>query len=330
MKLATYRDGSRDGKLVLVTRDLKHAAFVHDIAHTLQSALDGWTDVEHALRLRATQLEAGRVAGAFPFRTDMCEAPLPRAYQRASGSAYLSHVERLLRAQGEPMPPECLRNPLMCQVGSDVLLGARDAILCGDARWGLDFEAGTAVLTGDVPAGATPVQAAAAVRLLVLVNDIALRNPFPAEIVKSQSLAQSILAPAFSPVAITPDELGDAWQAGKISLQLNVWRGAKQIGRLHTGDDMQFSFGQLIARLARTRNLGAGTIVGSGVVSNRDKTGGHGCIVEQRAIELLESGEARTPFLQPGEWVGLEARNEAGESVFGDIRQRIRMRSAGA
>ena len=323
MKLATYRDGSRDGKLVLVTRDLQHAAFVPDIAHTLQSALDGWAELEPALRLRAGQLEAGRVAGVFPFRTDMCEAPLPRAYQRVDGAAYPSQVERLHRHREKQTPSELLRAPIVRQLGSDILLGAHDDILCPNMGWGIDFEAGVAAITGDVPAAATPDQATAAVRLLVLVNDIVLRNLIPAGLTQHHGMAQSKPVAAFSPVALTPDELGDAWQESKARLQLNVWRGDYQLGRLRTGDDMRFSFGQLIAHLARTRSLGAGSIVGSGVVANRNDAAGHGCIAERRVQEILECGEALTPFLQHGEWLRIEACNEAGDTVFGGIRQRV-------
>ena len=323
MKLATYRDGSRDGKLVLVTRNLALAAFVPDIAHTLQAALDRWTELEHTLRLRAEQLETGRVAGAFPFNADMCMAPLPRAYQWADGSAYLNHVELVRRARGEQMPPEFLHEPLMYQGGSDVLLGAHDDIVCGDAAWGIDFEAEAAVITGDVPAGATPAEAEAAVRLIVLVNDVSLRNLIPGELAKGFGFVQSKPASAFSPVAVTPDELGDAWRDGKVHLQLNVWRGDDQVGRLRMGDDMQFSFGQLIAHLARTRSLAAGSIIGAGTVSNRDEDAGYGCIAERRMKEIIEHGAARTPFLQHGERVRIEARNGAGDNVLGDIRQRV-------
>jgi fumarylacetoacetate (FAA) hydrolase len=330
MKFATYRDGSRDGQLVLVSRDLARAVVVPDIATTLQSALDHWADAEPALRRRAAQLDEGALAGAFPFEPAMCMAPLPRAYQWADGSAYLHHVELVRRARGAQMPPEFLHDPLMYQGGSDSFLGPRDDIVCADEAWGIDFEAEIAVVTGDLPVGASPVRALAAVRLVLLVNDVSLRNLIPAELAKGFGFLQSKPSSAFAPVAVTPDELGAAWQGGRLDLQLRVDRNGQPFGRLRTGEGMQFSFGELIAHLCRTRAASAGTIVGSGTVSNALPGAGHACIAERRMVEQIDSGAAATAFLRDAEVVRIEALDSQGATVFGAIEQRVTIQAAPA
>lgn len=321
MKLATYRDGTRDGQLAIVSSGLDRAAFVQDIARTMQDALDRWVQVERDLRFRAAQLEASRLAGAFPFQPEMCMAPLPRAYQWADGSAYLNHVELVRKARGAAMPPELYVDPLMYQGGSDAMLGAHDDIRCADEAWGIDFEAEVAVITGDLEAGAAPGQALAAVRLLVLVNDVSLRELIPAELAKGFGFLQSKPPTAFAPVAVTPDELGSAWDAGRLRATLEVWRSGQKVGSLSCGDDMHFSFGELISHLCRTRPVTAGTIVGSGTVSNLDEAAGIGCIAERRMKEKIARAASLTPYLADGETVTLDASLADGRSIFGAIRQ---------
>ncbi|WBX99913.1 fumarylacetoacetate hydrolase family protein [Ramlibacter tataouinensis] len=323
MKLATYRDGSRDGQLVLVSRDLDRATLVTDMAHTLQDALDRWDDLEPLLRQRWRQLEAGKIAGAFPFQPRMCMAPLPRAYQWVDGSAYLNHVALVRRARGAAMPPELLHDPLMYQGGSDSMVGACDDIACGNEEWGIDFEAEVAVITGDVPAGISAQEALAAVKLVMVVNDVSLRNLIPSELAKGFGFLQSKPSSSFSPVAVTPDELGVAWDGGRLHMQMATFRNAAQVGRLDCGDGMHFSFGQLIAHLCRTRPAGAGTIVGGGTVSNESAANGYGCIAEQRTRETLEGGAPKTPYLRHGETVRIEVRDKDGRNVFGTIDQKV-------
>lgn len=323
MKLATYRDGTRDGQLVIVSSELDRATFVQDIARTMQDALDRWDQVEQDLRFRATQLDESRIAGAFPFQPEMCMAPLPRAYQWADGSAYLNHVELVRKARGAAMPPELYADPLMYQGGSDAMLGAHDDICCADEAWGIDFEAEVAVITGDLAAGATAAEALAAVRLLVLVNDVSLRELIPAELAKGFGFLQSKPPTSFAPVAVTPDELGPAWEGGRIHATLHVWRNGSKVGTLRCGDDMHFPFGQLVSHLCRTRPVGAGTIVGSGTVSNADEAAGIGCIAERRMKEKIECAASLTPYLRHGETVKIEACLADGGSIFGAINQRV-------
>lgn len=323
MKLATYCDGSRDGQLVLVTNRLDRAVFVADIAQTLQAALDRWDAVKQDLRFRAAQLEAGQLAGAFPFQASMCMAPLPRAYQWADGSAYLNHVELVRKARGAAMPPELYSDPLMYQGGSDTLLGPNDDMVFEDASWGIDFEAELALVLGDLPAGATAEEGARGARLAVLVNDVSLRELIPAELAKGFGFVQSKPASAFSPVAVTLDELGPAWDGERLHLDLAVWRNGEQVGRLRSGDDMHFSFVDLASHLCRTRSVCAGTLLGAGTVSNRRAGAGYGCIAEKRMLEILEGGKAVTPYLQHGETVRIEAFDSSGQTVFGPIRQRV-------
>jgi fumarylacetoacetate (FAA) hydrolase len=323
MKLATLRDGSRDGQLAVVSRDLTTAHFASGIAGRLQQALDDWAFLAPQLNDLYQTLNEGRARHAFAFDPSQCMAPLPRAYQWADGSAYVNHVELVRKARKAEMPASFWTDPLMYQGGSDDLLGPRDDIVCASADWGIDFEAEVAVVTDDVPMGATAVEAAQHIRLLMLANDVSLRNLIPAELAKGFGFFQSKPATAFSPVAVTPDELGAAWTGRKLSLPLVVHWNGRQVGRALAGEDMVFDFAQLIAHLCRTRNARAGSIVGSGTVSNRDASRGYSCIAEQRALEMIAGGEPVTPFLAYGDAVRIEMFDADGASVFGAIEQKV-------
>ena len=321
MKLATYKDGSRDGQLVVVSRDLATAHHANGIATRLQQVLDDWNFLSPQLEDLSTTLNHGKARHAFPFDPAMCMAPLPRAYQWADGSAYLAHVERVRKARGAELPESLRSDPLVYQGGSDDFLGPCDDAPFARAEDGVDFEAELAVVTGDIPLGATPAQGLEGVRLVMLANDWTLRERVPAELAKGFGFFQSKPATAFSPVAVTPDELGDAWQGGRVHLTLQVaWNGRK-VGLLEAGPEMHFHFGQLIAHLAKTRNLRAGTIVGSGTVSNADASRGYACVAEKRAIEVVDEGEAKTAWLQYGDTVRIEMKGRDGHSVFGAIEQ---------
>ena len=334
MKLATLPDGTRDGRLVVVSRNLARAVAVPEIARTLQHALDDWTRVAPALAAIADELDAGRLSDAHPFDATRACAPLPRAYQWADGSAYVNHVELVRRARGAAMPPEFWTDPLMYQGASDHMLGGGEDIVLADEAWGIDFEGEVAVVTGDVAMGTGEAEALAHVRLLMLVNDVSLRNLIPAELAKGFGFLQSKPASSFSPVAVTPDELGDAWHDGKVHLPLLSHLNGEPFGRPDAGVDMTFSFGRLIAHLATTRDLCAGTIVGSGTVSNRESGGpgrpasaggvGYSCIAEQRTVETILEGAPRTPYMRFGDRVRLEMLDAAGRTLFGAIDQRVR------
>ncbi|WP_372422643.1 fumarylacetoacetate hydrolase family protein [Salinarimonas chemoclinalis] len=330
MKLASLKHG-RDGRLVVVSRDLTHATDAFPVVATLQAALDDWARVAPRLADLAESLEHGAVP-SFRFHEHDCASPLPRAYQWADGSAYVNHVELVRRARGAEMPESFWTDPLMYQGGSDAFLGPRDPIRMADEAFGIDFEAEIAVVVGDVPMGATPEVAAGAIRLVMLVNDVSLRNLIPGELAKGFGFFQAKPSSAFSPVALTPDELGATWDGGKVSLPLLSYVNGKTFGRPNAGVDMTFDFPRLIAHAARTRPLSAGTIIGSGTVSNRDEGGGPGrpvpegglgysCIAEIRMVETIASGEARTPFLKFGDMVRIEMKDEAGHSLFGAIEQ---------
>jgi fumarylacetoacetate (FAA) hydrolase len=332
MKLASLKSG-RDGALVVVSADLRWCAPATAVAPTLQAALDDWARAEPALRAIAAELERGD-SHRQPFDEAAAASPLPRAYQWADGSAYLNHVELVRRARGAEMPPSFLADPLLYQGGSDGFLGPRDPIPAGDPAWGLDFEAEVAVITGDTPLGADAATALAAVRLVMLVNDVSLRGLIPGELAKSFGFFQSKPASAFSPVTVTPDELGGAWQGGKLAAPLAIDLNGAPFGRLDAGRDMNFGFGALIAHAARTRALAAGTIVGSGTVSNRGDDGGPGksvagggagyaCIAELRTVETLLDGAPKTPFLRPGDRVRIEMPGPDGRSLFGAIDQTV-------
>jgi len=331
MKLASLKDG-RDGRLVVVSDDLAWYASADAIAPTLQAALDDWERCEPYLRGLAKSLEDGGVPRE-RFHEHEAASPLPRAYQWADGSAYVNHVALVRKARGAEMPQSFWTDPLMYQGGSDGFLGPRDPIPLADPAWGLDLEAEIAVIVGDVPQGATPEQALAQVRLVMLVNDVSLRNLIPGEIAKGFGFFQSKPASAFSPVAVTPDSL-QGWRAGKLTGPLEVDLNAEPLGRADAGVDMTFDFGQLIAHAARTRSLSAGSIIGSGTVSNRGPDGGPGkpvrdggvgysCLAELRTVETLAHGEAKTPFLQVGDVVRIEMRDARRHTIFGAIEQQV-------
>ncbi|MEO8488038.1 MAG: fumarylacetoacetate hydrolase family protein [Betaproteobacteria bacterium] len=334
MKLATLADGTRDGQLAVVSRNLARAVAVPEIARTLQRALDDWMRVAPALAAIAEELDASRLSDAQAFDATRARAPLPRAYQWADGSAYVNHVELVRRARGATMPPEFWTDPLMYQGASDHMLGACEDIVLADEAWGIDFEAEVAVVTGGLAMGSDEDASLAAVRLVTLVNDVSLRNLIPAELAKGFGFLQSKPASSFAPVAVTPDELGGAWRDGKLHRPLVSHLNGALFGRPDAGTDMTFSFARLVAHLAKTRDLGAGTIVGSGTVSNRenDHPGrpasaggvGYSCIAEQRTVETILEGKPRTPFLRFGDRVRIEMLDAEGRTIFGAIDQRVR------
>ena len=323
MKLATYKDGSRDGQLVVVARDLGLAHYASGICSRMQQLLDDWSFLAPQLQDVYDALNAGRARHAFPFDPRQCMAPLPRAYQWADGSAYLNHVELVRKARGAEVPASFYTDPLMYQGGSDDFLGPCDDVALPSAAMGIDFEAEIAVITGDVKMGTAPEPALDAVRLLLLANDWSLRNLIPAELAKGFGFFQSKPATAFSPVAVTPDELGAAWQGGRVHLPLqSTWNG-RRVGRCDAGPEMTFHFGQLIAHIAKTRNVRAGSVVGSGTVSNKDWSRGYSCIAEKRCIETIESGAPQTEFMQFGDTIRIEMLGADGKSVFGAIDQQL-------
>ncbi|MBS0308073.1 MAG: fumarylacetoacetate hydrolase family protein [Proteobacteria bacterium] len=323
MKLATLKDGSRDGQLTVVSRDLKQAVIADGIAPTLQRALDDWSFIAPQLQKLYEDLHDGRAHRSFDFDPARCMAPLPRAYQWVDGSTYVSHVERVRRSRHAEMPASFQNDPLIYQGGSDDFIGPTDDILLASEEWGIDFEGEVAVMTDDVPMGVQADAALAHVRLLMLVNDVSLRNLVPAELAKGFGFYQAKPASSFSPVAVTPDELGQDWQEGKLHLPLRVtWNGV-QVGKPNAGVDMVFNFGQLIAHLCKTRNVRAGTIVGSGAVSNKDESKGYACIAEKRALEMIADGEAKTPFMHFGDTIRIEMLDANGKSIFGAIHQQV-------
>jgi fumarylacetoacetate (FAA) hydrolase len=320
MKLASLKHG-RDGALAVVSRDLSRAVRADAIAPTLQAALDDWARAAPRLLELSRALEAGSAAGAFTFDPHACASPLPRAYQWADGSAYVNHVELVRKARGAEMPPEFWIDPLMYQGGSDSFIGPCDPILARSEDHGIDFEGEVAVITDDVPMGVDPAIAGAHIKLLMLVNDVSLRNLIPKELGKGFGFFQSKPASAFSPVAVTPDELGEAWDGRKVQLPLVVTLNGKLFGKPDAGIDMTFDFPTLIAHAAKTRELEAGSIVGSGTVSNVDRSAGSACLAEQRMLEILSGGQPVTPFLRFGDRVRIEMFDARGNSIFGAIDQ---------
>ena len=331
MKLATYKDGSRDGQLVVVARDLSSAHYATGIADRLQQVLDDWNFLSPQLQDLSDTLNHGKARHAFPFDPRQCMAPLPRSYQWADGSAYLNHVELVRAARKSQVPESFYSDPLMYQGVSDDMLGPCDDVVCASESFGIDFEAEVVVMTGDVPMGASADRALEGVRLVALANDVSLRNLIPDELAKGFGFVQSKPATAFSPVAVTLDELGDAWDKGRLHLTLqSSWNGRK-VGMCDAGPDMTFHFGQLIAHLCKTRNVRAGSIVGSGTVSNKgvevdgrmDWPKGYSCIAEKRAIETIQDGAPSTAYMQYGDSIRIEMKGRDGQSVFGAIDQRI-------
>jgi fumarylacetoacetate (FAA) hydrolase len=333
MKLASLKSG-RDGHLVVVSNDLAWYADASHIAPTLQAALDNWDHDAPRLEALATDLEHAAIPRE-RFHEHDAAAPLPRAYQWADGSAYVNHVELVRKARGAELPESFWHDPLMYQGGSDEFLGARDDIPLADEAWGCDLEAEIVVVTDDVPRGVSPKEALAHIRLVGLVNDVSLRNLISAELEKGFGFVQSKPASALSPVFVTPDALGNYWRDGKLHRTLMVDLNGAPFGRAVASDDCTFDFGVLIAHLAKTRNLGVGSIVGSGTVSNRDADGGPGkpvadgglgysCLAELRMVEKIQTGEMKTPFLKDGDTVRIEVRDDAGHSIFGAIEQTVR------
>lgn len=333
MKLATLKPGGRDGTLVVVSGDLTQCQPVPEIAPTLQAALDNWDIAVPQLEAAYQALNHGAARHAQPFDQAACASPLPRAYQWADGSAYVNHVELVRKARGADLPPEFWTDPLIYQGGSDSFAGPRDPIYAHSEDWGIDLEGEVAVVTGDVPMGASPEQSALAARLLMLVNDVSLRNLIPAELAKGFGFFQSKPASSFSPVAVTPDELGDVWHGGRVHRPLTVHINGQLFGRPDAGTDMVFSFSQLIAHAAKTRELGAGSIIGSGTVSNKQGNlhgssiahggVGYACLAEVRMYETIETGKPRTPYLKFGDRVRIEMFDANGASIFGAIDQRV-------
>jgi fumarylacetoacetate (FAA) hydrolase len=323
MKLATLNDGSRDGQLVVVSRDLSTAHFATGIATRLQQLLDDWNFLSPQLEDLYATLNGGKARHAFAFDPKQCMAPLPRAYQWADGSAYLNHVELVRKARGATVPESFYSDPLMYQGGSDDLLGPMQDAPFASEDWGIDFEAEVAVVTADVGLGTTPAQALESIRLVMLANDWSLRNLIPGELAKGFGFLQAKPATAFSPVAVTTDELGAAWAGGRLNLTLNSHWNGKSVGRCEAGPEMTFHFGQLIAHVAKTRRLRAGSIVGSGTVSNKDWSHGWSCVAEVRAIETIEHGEPKTAFMKFGDTIRIEMMGSDGASIFGAIEQRV-------
>jgi fumarylacetoacetate (FAA) hydrolase len=323
MKLASLKQGGRDGTLVVVSRDLARAACVPAIVRTMQALLDGWEGRVGRLEEAYALLNAGEMPDDFPLDPAALAAPLPRAYQWCDGSAYLHHVELVRKARKAEMPPSLYDDPLMYQGGSDGFIGPRDDILVADEAWGIDLEAEVAVIVADVPMGASPDESRKAIRLVTLVNDVSLRNLIPGELAKGFGFLHGKPASAFAPVAATPDELGPAWDGGKLALPLVSHVNDRKLGAPNAGVDMNFDFPRLIAHAAKTRALAAGTIVGSGTVSNRDLATGSACLAERRMIETIEKGAPETPFLRFGDRVRIEMRDADGRSIFGAIDQRV-------
>lgn len=333
MKLATLKNGQRDGQLVVVSRDLSRCVEVSDVSQTMQYVLDNWKAVEPQLQEIYQALNDGNVANEKRFQAEHCESPLPRAYQWADGSAYVNHVELVRKARGAEMPPSFWTDPLMYQGGSDSFIGPCDDIQMASEEWGIDFEGEVAVVTGDVPMGASEEQSKQSIRLLMLVNDVSLRGLIPNELGKGFGFFQSKPSSAFSPVAITPDELGDAWDGGKVNLPLLSIYNGKPFGCPNSGVDMTFEFPKLVSHAAKTRPLSAGSIIGSGTVSNKQGTEygtsiaeggvGYSCIAEVRMIETIRDGKPTTQFMKYGDTIKMEMLDKQGDSLFGAINQKV-------
>ncbi|MGB0938418.1 MAG: fumarylacetoacetate hydrolase family protein [Colwellia sp.] len=323
MKLATLKNKTRDGELVVVNKSLSLAVVVSAISPTLQSAIDSWDEVSHQLEAVYQSLNAGKIENTIPFDEASCESPLPRAYQWADGSAYVNHVELVRKARNAEMPETFWTDPLMYQGGSDAFIGPRDDILVASEKFGIDFESEVAVITNDVPMGASPQEASKHIILMMLVNDVSLRNLIPAELAKGFGFFGSKPSSAFSPVAVTPDELGEAWDGAKLHLPLTTHLNEEMFGQPNCGVDMTFDFPTIVAHAAKTRPLSAGCIVGSGTISNYDRSAGSSCLAEKRMLEIVANGQASTSFMQFGDTVRIEMFDKAGLSIFGAIDQRV-------
>ncbi|MGH8400095.1 MAG: fumarylacetoacetate hydrolase family protein [Gammaproteobacteria bacterium] len=327
MKLASLKSG-RDGTLIIVDRRLEHAVKVPEIAASLQQALENWSTVAPKLKSISDALNASKVAAAFKLDPKQLAAVLPRAPQFVDGSAYLAHVERVRKARGAEMPPSFLTDPLMYQGVSDGFLAPTDPIQVASEEYGIDFESEVGVVVDDVPMGVAPDTAATHIKLVLLINDVSLRNLIPAELGKGFGFLQSKPRSALSPIAVTPDELGDAWRDGKVHLPLITHLNGKLFGESDAGVDMQFSFPQLIAHAAKTRPLAAGALIGSGTIANQDESRGSSCLAEKRVLEVIKDGKAVTPFMQFGDKVRIEMLDAKGQNIFGRIEQTIEKYSA--
>ncbi len=322
MKLATLKDGTRDGQLAVVSRDLSRC-LRSDHPKTMQAAMDDWMGAAPELARLSDRLHSDPAAGE-AFDPAQCEAPLPRAYQWADASAFVNHMELVRKARGAEMPPEFWTDPLMYQGGSDDFIGPCDPIELASEDWGIDFESEIAVITGDVPMGSSPEECEPHIRLVMLVNDVSLRGLVPQELAKGFGFFQSKPATAFSPVALTPDELGDVWQGGKLHLPLETRLNGEVFGQPNAGVDMTFNFFQLVAHSVKSRNLRAGAVVGSGTVSNVDRSAGSSCLAERRMLETISDGKPTTPFMRFGDRVRIEMLDVSGNSLFGAIDQEVR------
>ena len=325
MKLATLKNNTRDGQLVVVSRNLDKAIAVPDIANTLQYALDHWHTLAPKLNKIYTELNTTKTSlkNIIKFEQSQCESPLPRAYQWADGSAYVNHVELVRKARNVEMPNTFWTDPLMYQGGSDAFIGPRDNITVACTNYGIDFESEVAVITDDVPMGTPVEQTAQHIKLLMLVNDVSLRNLIPDELAKGFGFFNSKPSSAFSPVAVTPNELGDVWDGAKLHLPLTTHFNNILFGQPHCGVDMTFDFPTIVAHAAKTRALSAGCIIGSGTVSNYDRSAGSSCLVEKRMLEIIANGKVSTEFMQFGDTVRIEMFNKQGDSIFGAIEQTV-------
>jgi fumarylacetoacetate (FAA) hydrolase len=323
MKLASLKEGGRDGTLIVVDRELKRAVRATNVAPTLQKALDNWAAASPKLAALAEELHDDKAPGSFELDTTALAAPLPRAYQWADGSAYVVHVELVRRARGVEMPPSFWTDPLMYQGGSDSFIGPNDEIELADEAWGIDFEGEIGVITDDVPMGISAGAARKHIKLVTILNDVSLRNVIVSELAKGFGFFHGKPATAFAPVAVTPDELGNAWDGAKLNLPLISTLNGKEFGHPNAATDLTFDFGQLIAHAARTRQLEAGTVVGSGTVANRDASVGCSCIAERRVRETIDSGKPTTPFMKFGDHVRIEMLDRQGQSIFGAIDQKV-------
>lgn len=323
MKLASYNNGRRDGQLMLVSRDLTQTVAVPAIAHTMQQLLDGWELLKPQLQELYDALNEGKLPNAQAFDEAKCLSPLPRAYQWADGSAYVNHVELVRKARGAEMPETFWTDPLFYQGGSDSFIAPKADIPLASEDWGIDFESEIAVITDDVPMGVSAENAAKHIKLLMLVNDVSLRNLIPAELAKGFGFFQSKPSSSFSPVAITPDELGARWEDSKVHLPLITYLNGELFGRPNAGVDMTFNFSQLVSHVAKTRPLGAGAIIGSGTISNYDRSAGSSCLAEKRMLEVIADGKASTPFMRFGDTVRIEMLDDNGASIFGAIDQKV-------
>jgi fumarylacetoacetate (FAA) hydrolase len=323
MKLATLKNNTRDGQLVVVNRTLNKAVVVKNIAATLQAALDNWSEIAPKLDEIYQALNNGELSDTIAFEQANCESPLPRAYQWADGSAYVNHVELVRKARNAEMPATFWTDPLMYQGGSDAFIGPRDDIKIASEEFGIDFESEVAVITDDVPMGASPEQAVSHIKLLMLVNDVSLRNLIPGELAKGFGFFASKPSSAFSPVAVTPDELGEAWDGKKLHLPLITHLNKELFGQPNCGVDMTFDFPTIVAHAAKTRPLSSGCVIGSGTISNYDRSAGSSCLAEIRMLEIIADGKPSTPFMSFGDTVRIEMLDDDGLSIFGAIDQQV-------